>query len=160
MCDVVQRLTHSRVGSLGPGDRACQELSGDVVASFRQADLYGEFGAAVQLRRSAGAGTASARRSAVLGLEQAFLYETIQVELGDMVGDADTGRRLLSADRRMFADDETVESPAHRFSETGDAVEPGIEIWSHVVFHGRFDLASTGNNSLPDTRFDETRHPV
>ena len=61
-----------------------------------------------------------------------------------MVGDADPGRRLVPADRFALSDDEAVQGAADGLTETGEAVEPSVEIRFHVPSDVGIGLRASG----------------
>lgn len=128
----VQHLSDGLPGLFCPGDGVGEDATSQVVAALRKADFEFGFAPAVHLCGPPSARTAAAFWSAVVGLDQTIGDETIQVELGDMVWDTNPRRRLLSADRLSLGDHEAIEGAAHRFSQTGQAVEAGVEISIHV----------------------------
>jgi hypothetical protein len=156
--DAVQCLADGAVGTLGVRDGASQELSGQVVAALGQADFQITVGASVELGGAPGARTAATLWPSVLRFEEAVLDESVEVELGDMVGDADSGGGLVAADRRTLSDDEAVQGAPHRYTETGEPVEPSVEISSHISSRlGESGGAWPGIIVLPDAPVDEIR---
>jgi hypothetical protein len=80
-------------------------------------------GAAVELRGPAGAGAAATRWAAVLDLQQPVGLQPIEVELRDVVRDADAGGGPLAAHRLRLRDHEPVQRAADRLAERSDAAQ-------------------------------------
>ena len=110
------------------GDGLEQQLPGQLVAALGKADLHPGVSPAVQLGGSAGARPAAPSRAAVLEDEKSIGDQTVEMELGDVVGDADARRRLLPPDRSRRRADEPIQRTADGITEGSRSIELGIEI--------------------------------
>jgi hypothetical protein len=109
--------------------------------------------APVDLGGPPGARAAAAGRPAVLDVEQPVGHEPVEVELGDVVRDADARRRLFPADRPVLGDDVAVQLPADRLAERRDAGDVGRE----VLGHSHLRCSST---TLTNRHVDEMSSPL
>src|SRR3954471_13008806 len=146
--DRLQRLAEGAVGELSVRDSAGEELPGQVVAALRQADFEVTLGASVELGGPPGARAAATFRPSVLRLEEAVLHEAVEVELGDMVGDADASCGLVPAHRRTLRDHEAVQGAPHWSPEAGEPVEPSVEINGHISSRPRRRARFHGESSF------------
>jgi hypothetical protein len=146
----MQGVGQGRVGPLGLPNGTDQEPTGQVVAALGQAGLEVDLCPPVELGRTAGAGAAPARGPAVLSLEQAVVHQAVEVELGDVVGNAEPGGGLLAAHWVGLGSNEAIEGAPSRITEGGEAVETDVEVRVQ-----RF-LAISGG-ILSYTRLDEIR---
>jgi hypothetical protein len=96
--------------ALGQGDR---DLSG---------------GASVQLGRAPRAGTAPPGQPPVLGVEQPFVDQLVQMELDGVPRQAGACGGLVPADRFGLGDDVEVHRPPGRFGECADATDLRDEV--------------------------------
>ena len=121
---VVSGLAESvgELGSLaGPLNRPGQDVRGEVIAPFRQGDRELATGPAVELRGAARAGTGPAAEPPELRLQQSFVAQPVQVELGGVHGHADRGGGGLPPDRVRLGGHVLVKGAAHRIGERPDA---------------------------------------
>lgn len=100
-------------GGGGAVDGVGHQLSGELVLAVgqRDADLAGT--APVQLRRSPGARAASPTQPRVLGCQQTFRFELVEVKLGLMHRHPDRIGGLLAAHRYRLCGHERVKAAAH-----------------------------------------------
>jgi hypothetical protein len=121
---VVSRLTEGvgELGSLaGSLNGRGQDVRGEVVAPFRQGDRELAGGPAVELRGAARARAGPAAEPPELRLQQSFVAQPVQVELGGVHGHVDRGGGGLPADRVRLGGHVLVKGPAHRVGERPDA---------------------------------------
>jgi hypothetical protein len=135
---VVGRVTESvsELSSLaGPLDRRGQDAGGKVIAPFRQGDRELAAGPAVELRGPARARAGPAAEPPELRLEQSFVAQAVQVELGAVHGHMDRGGGRLPPDRVRLGGHVLVKGAAHRVGECPDA--RGLRGEVHLVLSKR-----------------------
>ena len=120
-----------RAVALCVGDGLGQKSPGQLVVALRQADGQLARRTRVQLGGSAGTGTAAPRRPRVFDSEQAVVEQFVEVELGDVSGNADALRGLIAVDRTGLGDNVSVQGPTCRIAECADPCDLGIELGRH-----------------------------
>ena len=110
--DLVEGVADRRAASLGPGHGRRQQPGRQLVAALGKADLDLHVGPPIALGRSARTRPTPSHRPPVLGRQQPVVDETVEVELGHVVGDPYAGGRLLPGDRVGLRGDEAVQGTA------------------------------------------------
>ena len=109
----------------------------------RDADGQLSFGAPVQLRRTPGAGAATAGQAAVLGGQQPVGDEPVEVEGGNGSGRPHRSGGLVLAHRAIPSDDEPVQGSTLRFCQRR---HPGDALVEVVTGHRRLDPLYIGSD--------------
>ena len=102
-------------------DGGGQQLSREVVSTFRQDHRQLSAGSCVQLGGTPGAGASALGEPLEADVEQAFLGELVEVELRSMTSDAEGVRGLVSTDWRGLGAHVQVEVAPDRVGERRNA---------------------------------------
>jgi hypothetical protein len=105
-----------------------QETGCQLVATLGDAHRDLDIGPAVHLGGTAGAWATPPRRAAIVGVEETFVDQPVEVELRDVMGNSDCCGRLFPSDRFLLCDHEAVQVAPDRVREHTDAAEPVVEV--------------------------------
>src|SRR5665213_4607648 len=111
---LVQCVGQRCAGLCDGGDCLRHDAAGEVVMPLGQGDRDVARGAAVVLGRTSRTWSCPAGRAAVVDLKKTIVFESVEMELRDVVRAADSSGGLLAADRLRLSDPVAVQHAADR----------------------------------------------